>query len=47
MYDKIIDQEEEILSIDVSDETLEAAGTKDRVAAYTLMACTGLSDCVQ
>jgi hypothetical protein len=48
MSDKIIDQiEEEILSFEVSDEALETAGSKDKVGAYTLYACTGLSVCPQ
>jgi hypothetical protein len=44
--DQIIDQaEEELLSLEISDEMLETAGTNDKAGAYTLYACTGLSTC--
>jgi hypothetical protein len=38
--------DEEILTCEVSDEALEAAGTKEK-ANFTLGACTGLSVCPQ
>jgi hypothetical protein len=45
MSDKTIDQiEQEILSYEVSDESLETAATA-KAGAYTLGFCTGLSDC--
>jgi hypothetical protein len=37
--------EQEILSYEVSDEALEAAGTVGKENAYTLGACSGLSVC--
>ena len=39
--------EEEILTYEVSDEALEAAGAaeKQKAGAYTLGFCTGLSAC--
>jgi hypothetical protein len=46
MSDTSIKQtEEEILSYEVSDEALETAAGKEKTAAYTLYACTGLSTC--
>ena len=46
MKDITLKTEEEILSFDVSDETLEIAGGagKEQVN-FTLGACTGLSEC--
>jgi hypothetical protein len=38
--------QEEIIFIDVSDETLEIAGGAAKVyASFTLGSCTGLSEC--
>ncbi len=37
--------DEEMLSYEVSDEALEAAGTVGKENAYTLGACSGLSVC--
>lgn len=37
--------EEDLLSREVSDEVLEAAGSDQIGANYTLAACTGLSVC--
>lgn len=46
MKDVTLEQtEEEILTFDVSDEALEAAGDARSQNAYTLGACTGLSVC--
>jgi hypothetical protein len=38
-------EEENLLSYDVSDEAIEAAAKKCAAANYTLAACTGLSVC--
>jgi hypothetical protein len=41
-----IDQNEErLLTYEVSDEALESAGGKEIAANFTLGACTGLSEC--
>ena len=47
MTDKYIQREEEIFSIEVSDETLEAAAgsVKERAGAFTLAFCSGLDTC--
>jgi Pyruvate/2-oxoacid:ferredoxin oxidoreductase gamma subunit len=46
MKDVTLEQtEEQILTFDVSDEALEAAGDARSQNAYTLGACTGLSVC--
>ena len=37
--------EEDILSFEVSDESLEAAAATTKAGAYTLGFCTGLSEC--
>ncbi len=37
--------EQEILSYEISDEALEAAGMVGKENAYTLGACSGLSVC--
>jgi hypothetical protein len=37
--------DEEILTYDVSDETLETAAGTEKSANYTLGACTGFSVC--
>ena len=37
--------EEEILSYEVSDESLESAAATAKAGAYTLGFCTGLSAC--
>ena len=37
--------EEDLLTREVSDEALEAAGANEVVGNYTLAACTGLSVC--
>jgi len=37
--------DEEILTYDVSDETLETAAGSEKSANYTLGGCTGLSVC--
>ena len=37
--------ETDLLTYDVSDEALEIAGSNETVAAFTLGACTGLSEC--
>jgi hypothetical protein len=37
--------EEDLLTCEVSDETLEAAGVNEVLGNYTLAACTGLSVC--
>lgn len=46
-YNTIDQIEEEILSFEVSDEALEAAGDtgKEKASNYTLGHCTGLSLC--
>jgi hypothetical protein len=41
----ICQEEENLLSYDVSDEAIEAAAKKCAAANYTLAACTGLSVC--
>jgi hypothetical protein len=39
-------EEEYLLTYEVSDEALEIAGEKEKVAAnFTLGSCTGLSEC--
>ena len=38
-------KEEDLLTQEVSDEALEAAGGNEAVGNYTLAACTGLSVC--
>lgn len=46
MTDIVLKTEEEILTFDVSDETLEIAGGAAREqGSFTLGGCTGLSDC--
>jgi len=47
MTDKYIDREEEILSLQVSDEALEAAAgsVKEKAGAFTLAFCSGLDTC--
>jgi hypothetical protein len=48
MQDIHIDQrEEEILSIEISDEALEAAAgsVKEKAGAFTLAFCSGLDTC--
>jgi len=48
MIDKSIRQdrtEDELLSYEVSDESLENAASSEKAGAYTLGFCTGLSDC--
>ena len=47
MTDKYIQREEEILSIEVSDEALEAAAgsVKEKAGAFTLAFCSGLDTC--
>ena len=46
MTDTIIEHTEDaILSNEVSDESLEQAGTAGNSGAYTLGFCTGLSAC--
>jgi hypothetical protein len=46
MIDMVIKAQEETLSFDVSDETLEAAAGATKIgASFTLGSCTGLSDC--
>lgn len=46
MTDTTIEQTEaEILSYEVSDESLETAAVGRNSGAYTLGFCTGLSDC--
>jgi hypothetical protein len=37
--------EEDLLTCEVSDETLETAGANEGLGNYTLAACTGLSEC--
>ena len=37
--------EEDLVTLEVSDEALESAGSGQIVANYTLAACTGLSVC--
>jgi len=37
--------ETDSLAYEVSDETLESAGSNKTVAAFTLGSCTGLSEC--
>jgi hypothetical protein len=37
--------DEDVLTVDVSDETLEIAACPKSVGAFTLAACTGLSAC--
>jgi len=37
--------ETDLLTYEVSDETLESAGSKETAAAFTLGSCTGLSEC--
>jgi hypothetical protein len=43
MSDMVLNQEEEILSFEVSDEALESAAGSEQ--AFTLGACSGLSVC--
>ena len=47
MTDKYIQREEEIFSIEVSDEALEAAAgsVKEKAGAFTLAFCSGLDTC--
>jgi hypothetical protein len=46
MTDIALKAQEETLSFDVSDETLEvAAGAAKLAASFTLGSCTGLSEC--
>jgi hypothetical protein len=46
MTDIALKAQEETLSFDVSDETLEvAAGATKLRASFTLGSCTGLSEC--
>jgi hypothetical protein len=46
MTDIVLKAQDETLSFDVSDETLEvAAGAAKIGASFTLGACTGLSEC--
>jgi len=40
-----VSSEEDLLTHEVSDEALEAAGGGDAAGNYTLAACTGLSEC--
>jgi hypothetical protein len=40
-----ISNEADLLTDEVSDETLEAAGGNELAGNYTLAACTGLSVC--
>ena len=42
MNEKTIDQFEEVLSQDVSDEALEAAGTRTEIAGAWTIVCTGI-----
>ncbi len=37
--------DDDVLSVEVSDETLEIAACPQSVGAFTLAACTGLSAC--
>jgi len=37
--------ETDLLICEVSDEALESAGSNETAAAFTLGACTGLSEC--
>jgi hypothetical protein len=46
MKDIVLKSEEQMLTFDVSDETLEIAGGAFREQGnFTLSGCTGLSDC--
>jgi hypothetical protein len=45
MTDIDLERDESILSYEISDEALEAAGDNIAAANYTLGACTGLSVC--
>ena len=47
MTDKYIEREEEILSLEVADEALEAAAgsVKEKAGAFTLAFCSGLDTC--
>jgi hypothetical protein len=46
MTDIVIKAQEETLSFDVSDETLEAAAGAAKIgASFTLGSCTGLAEC--
>ena len=47
MTDNYIQREEEILSFEVSDESLEAAAgsVKEKAGAFTLAFCSGLDTC--
>ena len=47
MTDKYIQREEEIFSLEVSDEALEAAAgsVKEKAGAFTLAFCSGLDTC--
>jgi hypothetical protein len=42
MNEKTIDQFEEVLSQEVSDEALEAAGTRTEIAGAWTVVCTGI-----
>lgn len=42
MNEKTIDQVEELLSQEVSDEALEAAGTRTEIAGAWTVVCTGI-----
>ncbi len=41
----VASNEEDLLTHEVSDEALEAAGENETAGNYTLAACTGLSVC--
>ena len=45
MSDTRLDQTEEILSFEISDEALESAAGTKRAANYTLFYCTALDLC--
>lgn len=47
MTDNYIQREEEILSLEVSDEALEAAAgsVREKAGAFTLAFCSGLDTC--
>jgi len=44
-FPNTLDEENLLLTCEVSDEALETAGGKEMTASFTLGSCTGLSVC--
>jgi len=44
-FQSTLNEEDDLLTLETSDEALETAGANEVVGSFTLGACTGLSVC--